>query len=808
MKLKENKFSRGLTQRSRRKLYRRLQGTTSLENLLKDEPAEDEAAAEAVGRNALVEGRPGEGAEGVKEGAKVPAGGQVVKKGDDGEDEKSSKGREGTKEEGRKGKGQVEKNNVTTTATEKKEREVLIEVKNSKHSENSDEEVEEEEEGVEEKGEDVPLEVRVEVVEDLDLDITLDVDVEVAQDVTAEKKLDEKASEVRVLKRDVAVEEETSSQKDTEMSSFARELNSLWTFEVNERLPDATDEPDGVNETGTESCLNSQEAQLSSQSSPNLSSGSETDETKKNTTSASSEEGVSEGLVEEKPAVVGDDSKDPVALADKLGRMRPSNISFKIRRRKKESDSLPRPSQVPSTEQRPPSDDPSLPLYQSGSPSNEPPQPPPRTRRSAPGVRTSDQTSNKSQRLLDSVLTKNLRNLRVGGVSFPKGRRHSSTPAPQTALPPTARDRKTSVTYIKEILRDLRQGLLRTEERPLRETAVFYTKDDTYMYDDEVGGAMGGATGVMGGAMGGAGVMGSAMGGVPISGPMGLHLQHWYDEPPYESDPEDFLIGKDPVREPYVNNFRVGIKEEDVISLRTAGDISVPRDVTKASHVYWSTVGAAGPGSNTSSSMSSSSSRHPHGHHTHVHAQQHTHWLEMEMEGGRRLCTPYGPQPVYDNVRLAAYTGSGPACIRPGNYPRRMAGPAVAGPISGPDPEYHNLMALRTCQGAPGLGGGRRGVGVGVGGRESMGGDYASDVQSVTSRLSAISVETNRSDPTDLRLSKYTTMMDAAVLKPQRLSPAYTPLRILLEDPEADDLCTSASIPLVRASPHPAPPPL
>ncbi|XP_076056359.1 uncharacterized protein LOC143034309 [Oratosquilla oratoria] len=321
--------------------------------------------------------------------------------------------------------------------------------------------------------------------------------------------------------------------------------------------------------------------------------------------------------------------------------------------------------------------------------------------------------------------------------------------------------------------------------------------DDTYMYDDEVGGAMGGATGVMGGAMGGAGVMGSAMGGVPISGPMGLHLQHWYDEPPYESDPEDFLIGKDPVREPYVNNFRVGIKEEDVISLRTAGDISVPRDVTKASHVYWSTVGAAGPGSNTSSSMSSSSSRHPHGHHTHVHAQQHTHWLEMEMEGGRRLCTPYGPQPVYDNVRLAAYTGSGPACIRPGNYPRRMAGPAVAGPISGPDPEYHNLMALRTCQGAPGLGGGRRGVGVGVGGRESMGGDYASDVQSVTSRLSAISVETNRSDPTDLRLSKYTTMMDAAVLKPQRLSPAYTPLRILLEDPEADDLCTSASIPLI-----------
>ncbi|XP_042880886.1 SAM domain-containing protein SAMSN-1-like, partial [Penaeus japonicus] len=44
-------------------------------------------------------------------------------------------------------------------------------------------------------------------------------------------------------------------------------------------------------------------------------------------------------------------------------------------------------------------------------------------------------------------------------------------------------------------------------------------------------------------------------------------------------------------------------------------------------------------------------------------------------------------------------------------------------------------------------------VGPPTGGR---GGDYASDVHSVTSRLSNVSVETNRSDPTDLRLSKYT----------------------------------------------------
>lgn len=41
--------------------------------------------------------------------------------------------------------------------------------------------------------------------------------------------------------------------------------------------------------------------------------------------------------------------------------------------------------------------------------------------------------------------------------------------------------------------------------------------DDTYMYDEDA--RCGGAGGL---------------------GPGG---QHWYDEPPYESDPEDFLMG-------------------------------------------------------------------------------------------------------------------------------------------------------------------------------------------------------------------------------------------------------------------------
>ncbi|XP_069949499.1 uncharacterized protein [Cherax quadricarinatus] len=264
----------------------------------------------------------------------------------------------------------------------------------------------------------------------------------------------------------------------------------------------------------------------------------------------------------------------------------------------------------------------------------------------------------------------------------------------------------------EQILRDLRQGLLRTE-RPLRETAVFYTKgtpyqDDTYMYDDDVG------DGVDDGA-----AVSAAQG---CLGPP----HHWYDEPPYESDPEDFLIAKDTFREPYVGSLRVVVNEEDIISLRTAGDISVPRDVTKTAHTHWA---VGGPGF----AFRSPAHRHP----------THTHWPEAAYQSGR--CVPTYAQPVYDNVRLINVPAGRP------ERPRRR------------EPEYHNVDALR--------GGGRRPRRPLL--RES-GGDYASDVHSVTSRLSNVSVETNRSDPTDLRLSKYTvSVMEsclAAVLVESRSS--------------------------------------
>ncbi|XP_069168435.1 uncharacterized protein [Procambarus clarkii] len=251
----------------------------------------------------------------------------------------------------------------------------------------------------------------------------------------------------------------------------------------------------------------------------------------------------------------------------------------------------------------------------------------------------------------------------------------------------------------EQILRDLRQGLLQTQ-RPLRETAIFYTKgtpylDDTYMYDDDVGddGA----------------VVGAAQG---CLGPP----HHWYDEPPYESDPEDFLIGKDTFREPHVSSLRVVMNEEDIISLRTAGDISVPRDVTRTAHAHWA---GGGP------SFAFRSPAHTHRHPTH------THWPEAGYQSGR--CVTSYAQPVYDNVRLVNVAAS-----RPERQRRR-------------EPEYHNVEAVRA--------GGRRPRRPLL--RES-GGDYASDVHSVTSRLSNVSVETNRSDPTDLRLSKYTVSVMAA----------------------------------------------
>lgn len=69
----------------------------------------------------------------------------------------------------------------------------------------------------------------------------------------------------------------------------------------------------------------------------------------------------------------------------------------------------------------------------------------------------------------------------------------------------------------------------------------------------------------------------------------GTHsLGHWYDEPPYESDPEDFLMGGSPGPTATIQNGRVCFtlnlrqepRGEGVISLRSAGDISLPREAT------------------------------------------------------------------------------------------------------------------------------------------------------------------------------------------------------------------------------------
>ncbi|XP_012064334.1 PREDICTED: uncharacterized protein LOC105627666 [Atta cephalotes] len=111
----------------------------------------------------------------------------------------------------------------------------------------------------------------------------------------------------------------------------------------------------------------------------------------------------------------------------------------------------------------------------------------------------------------------------------------------------------------EEILRDIRQGLMQLG----RDGRGQLPGDDTYMYDEDA-------------RCGGAGSLGPGPGG------------HWYDEPPYESDPEDFLMGASggPVPTATIQNGRVCFtlnmrpenRGEGVISLRTAGDISLPRD--------------------------------------------------------------------------------------------------------------------------------------------------------------------------------------------------------------------------------------
>lgn len=124
----------------------------------------------------------------------------------------------------------------------------------------------------------------------------------------------------------------------------------------------------------------------------------------------------------------------------------------------------------------------------------------------------------------------------------------------------------------EEILRDIRTGLLH-----LNRTGVSGppSGDDTYMYDDEM---------------------------LRHYGP------HWYDEPPYESDPEDFLmVGQEQPngrvcytlsnRPESAQHHRVGRGHGppplnpgaegaggSVISLRSAGDISLPQNSRHSVH--------------------------------------------------------------------------------------------------------------------------------------------------------------------------------------------------------------------------------
>ncbi|CAG9807628.1 unnamed protein product [Chironomus riparius] len=90
----------------------------------------------------------------------------------------------------------------------------------------------------------------------------------------------------------------------------------------------------------------------------------------------------------------------------------------------------------------------------------------------------------------------------------------------------------------EEILRDIRQGLMQQGR-----------KDDTYMYDDTIA----------------------------TSNYRNIHPhQHWYDEPPYESDPDDFLMaGLGPAATIQGARVCYTTSGPGVISLRSAGDISI-----------------------------------------------------------------------------------------------------------------------------------------------------------------------------------------------------------------------------------------
>ncbi|XP_076259557.1 uncharacterized protein LOC143195919 isoform X2 [Rhynchophorus ferrugineus] len=113
----------------------------------------------------------------------------------------------------------------------------------------------------------------------------------------------------------------------------------------------------------------------------------------------------------------------------------------------------------------------------------------------------------------------------------------------------------------EEILRDIKQGLLQLGKEGIR--GPLSTADDTYMYDDDV--------------------RMLAPSCIPHH-PHDPRLGHWYDEPPYESDPEDFLMGGGGPQATIQNGrvcFTLNVRAdqrtaEGVISLPTAGDISLP----------------------------------------------------------------------------------------------------------------------------------------------------------------------------------------------------------------------------------------
>ncbi|CAG9817953.1 unnamed protein product [Phaedon cochleariae] len=118
----------------------------------------------------------------------------------------------------------------------------------------------------------------------------------------------------------------------------------------------------------------------------------------------------------------------------------------------------------------------------------------------------------------------------------------------------------------EDILRDIKQGLLQLGKEGIRGPL---SGDDTYMYDED-----------------------ACMLAPPAHAHAHAHSRpaHWYDEPPYESDPEDFLMGGNgngdggPTatyrngRVCFTLNLRQEQRGEGVISLRSAGDITVPRD--------------------------------------------------------------------------------------------------------------------------------------------------------------------------------------------------------------------------------------